>query len=152
MQHMANLLRTWDDFTEDEVHQKLIETSIVPQTADLACKFTQIAWGRVFLDGLGITFAPTYVCLDHQGRQIETGLLKENPYYRAAMAVAATEQQYPSFLRLALMSADVRIVNQMLNEGSRASDLVTGPPHLILIGNAGEAEGSKRKRPWWRPW
>jgi len=148
---LAVMLRTWEDFTQEDVHQRLLHTGLSARDAELTYGMTQVAWGRAFLNGLGITFAPTYVFVGAGGREIESGRLTAQPHYQTAMAIATSEQPFPGFLRLAMMSADVRVVNEMFNRGSNASDLMTGPPHLVLIDDVDDTREKSRK-PWWRPW
>jgi hypothetical protein len=142
---LADILASWDEFTEDGVYSALADAGVPGALADRAYKFTQIAWGRSVLARLGV----------------QSSRLAE----RSAGA--------PGFRRLALMSADVRTVNKALNRGSKPEDLVGAPAFLFLeaptaagMANArraidqhmaaGPAASATpkpaRAKPWWRFW
>jgi hypothetical protein len=128
----VDILDTPAEFTEDQVYAAMVDAGIPGPVADRAYKFTQIAWGRVFLDGLGVQFAPDYLCFDAAGEVIESGKIANQPYFVAAMAAARRQPPPAGLPRMALMSADVRTVNQALNSGSKPEDLVTGPSALFM--------------------
>lgn len=171
---LVDTLATRAEFTEDEVYTAMADAGIPAPVADRAYKFTQIAWGRVFLDGLGINFAPDYLCFNAAGEVIETGQLVEQPFFMAAMAAARRRPQPVGLPRFAQMSADVNAVNSALNNGSKPEDLVTGPSTLFMeaptpagldrarrllserTSAASPSSGSDMreptKKPWWRLW
>jgi len=172
---LADILASWDEFTEDEVYSALADAGVPGALADRAYKFTQIAWGRSLLAGLGVQFPPEYVCFDASGKVIESGLLADEPCFAAASRLAERYADAPGFKRLALMSADVHAVNEALNKGSKPSDLVATPAFLFLeapttagMANArrvidqhiaagpGPAAPATPKpvpaKPWWRFW
>jgi hypothetical protein len=154
----------------------MAEAGIPDPVADRAFKFTQIAWGRVFLDGLGVQFSPDYLCFNGAGEVIESGPLAEQPYFAAAMGLARRYARSPGFPKFALMAADVNAVNNALHAGSRPENLVLGPAALFLeaatpagidkarrllaqrasaasrSGGAGAREPAPAKKPWWRFW
>ena len=55
---LAKILDTRGELEEEAIYRAMSDTGIHPPVADRAFKFTQIAWGRVLLDGSGITFSP----------------------------------------------------------------------------------------------
>lgn len=159
---LAALMAEHADFTEDSLHEAMAQDGIPAPVADLAFKFTQIAWGRVFLDGLGVRFSPDYQRVDGAGNVFESGRLAEQPYFIAALAAARAAAGAPEVARLALMSAEVDAVNKALNAGSKPENLVTAT--AILFSEpptaAGMEEGKRAiasslpspKKPWWRVW
>ena len=172
---LAEILAARAELTEDELYAAMASAGVPEPVADRAYKFTQIAWGRVLLDGLGVKFAPDYLCFDGAGEIIESGLLAEQPYFVAAMAAARQRPPPAGLPRFAQMSADVSAVNSALNAGSRPEDLVTGPPALFMelptqagidkarqllakqaapgkAGGAGATGAAPDKKPWWRFW
>lgn len=160
---LTEILAERPEFTEDEIYQALEQAGVPDGVADRAYKFTQIAWGRTLLDGLGVRFSPEYLCFNAEGECIESGQLAEEPYYTAALKAAAQQPPPAGLPHLAMMSADFGVVNSALNGGSNPKDLVTGPAALFMeyptaagmekaqrILN--ERLGPETKKPWWRFW
>lgn len=159
---LAELISARSEFTEEELYTAMANAGIPLQVADRAYKFTQIAWGRVFLEGMGIKFAPNYFCFDGDGEVLESGLLSEQPYYIAAMDLAKRHPPVwtPNF---AVMSSDVGAVNSALKDGSKPENLVTAPPGLFMENPTAagidrarqvmtESLSTIRKKPWWQFW
>jgi hypothetical protein len=154
----------------------MAEAGIPAAVADRAYKFTQIAWGRVFLDGLGMQFSSEYLCFDGEGNVVESGLLAEQPYFVAALGLVKQYAGTPGFLRFALMSADVNAVNNALKAGSKPENLVMGSAALFLgattpagidkarqllsrraaspdnASSSGPSASAPGGKPWWRFW
>lgn len=172
---LAEIIAARSDFTEDELYAAMSEVGIPDPVADRAYKFTQTAWGRAFLDGLGVQFGSDYLCFDAAGDVIESGELADQPYFAAAVRLAPRYARSPGLKRFVLMSADVSAVNSALNAGSRPEDLVMGPAAFFMEAptaagmdrarrilseraSAGKRSGSGRsppaagKKPWWRFW
>jgi len=159
---LVEILETRSEFTQDEVYQAMVDAGVPESVADRAFKFTQIAWGRVFLDGMGIKFSQDYLCFNGAGEVLESGQLADEPYFIAAMAAAKRLPPPAGLPRLALMSSVLRAVNDALNAGSKPEDLVTGPAALFM--EPATPQGMKRaarmlservgahKKPWWRFW
>src|SRR5947209_567159 len=129
---LAEIVAPRRAFTEEEVYVALADAGIPDSLADRAFKFTQIAWGRTFLAGLGITFSPEYVCFNAAGEVVESGRLADEPCFAAASRLADQFSRTPGFVRLAVMSADVVAVNQALHAGSKPENLVMTPAFLFL--------------------
>lgn len=173
---LAEIISTRAEFTEDDVYAAMAEAGVPDPIADRAYKFTQTAWGRVFLDGLGVRFGTDYLCFNAAGDVIESGELADQPYFRAAVELAPRYTRSPGFKRLALMSADVNTVNSALNAGSKPENLVMGPAAFFLEAptaagmakaqrllsqrastggryrGSGPPEQAVAKKPWWRFW
>lgn len=129
-------------FSEDAIHASMVAAGVPDRDADLAYKFTQAAWGRLLLDGLGIQFAHDYHILDGAGDTIESGTLSEQPHFAAATKLGAIHANKPGFQRLAAMSADFHSVNAALNAGSQPENLITAP--LFLFVQAPSEMGMKK--------
>lgn len=129
---LADIVAARREFTEDEVYAALADAGVPDALADRAYKLTQIAWGRAFLDGLGVRFSPDYVCFNAAGEVIESGPLADEPCFAAASRLAPRYAGAPGFGWLALMSSDVHAVNSALNAGSQPEDLVTAPAFVFL--------------------
>lgn len=162
----AEVLEGLPAFTEDDVYSAMEAAGIPGRDADRAYKFTQIACGRLLLDGLVGRFSNDYFWLDASGEVVESGKLQDEPYF-----VAATElvRRKPSqwMGQLGAMSADVAAVNEALNRGSEPGNLETGPVVLFLANpNASAMEKAANQliatllktptpapqKPWWRFW
>ncbi len=172
---LAEIIASRAEFSEDDLYAAMADAGIPDGVADRAYKFTQTAWGRVFLDGLGIQFATDYLCFDGAGDVIESGNLADQPYYATAIRLVPQYTASPGFAKFALMSSDVSAVNSALNAGSKPEDLVTGPAAFFVEPptSAGMEKArqllSKRmakgeqststtsqqpadRKPWWRFW
>jgi hypothetical protein len=170
---IADILGPWPDFTEDQAYAAMAGAGIPDAVADRAYKFLQVAWGRALLDGLGVQFSPKYLCCNATGEVVESGNLINEPCFAAATRLTTRYKGSPGFKRLALMSADLNAVNNCLNAGSKASDLVMGPACLFVeVPTAAGVETAHRAiqqhmglppkpsrpplkktaKPWWQFW
>ncbi len=129
---LAELIAPEAAFDVVEVYEALFMAGMTHDVADRVFKFTQIAWGRVFLDGMGINFSPDYYCFNSAGDLIEAGKLVNQPYFAAAMELAKKYMSSPGFKQMILTNADVKAVNSALNAGSKPENLVTGPAALFI--------------------
>lgn len=129
---LAELIAPEAEFEEDEVYSAMFMAGMNADVADRAFKFTQIAWGRAFLNGVGVNFSPDYFCFDGSGNVIEAGQLANQPYFIAAMELAKRYIGMPGFNRMVLASADVISVNKALNAGSKPENLVSAPAALFM--------------------
>ena len=171
----ADIVAPWHEFNENEAFAAMADAGIPDALADRAFKFTQVAWGRALLAGLGVTFSPTYLCFNASGKVVESGNLAEEPCFATAARLAQRYRGAPGFRRLALMSADVNATNNALNGGSKPENIVTSPAFLFLeaptatgvqtaqqiiaqqmAALSGSSAGVKRElasaKPWWRLW
>jgi hypothetical protein len=132
VRRLAEIIAARSDFTEDELYDAMSEAGIPDPIADRAYKFTQTAWGRTILDGLGVQFDADYLCFNAAGDVIESGQIADQPYFAVAVRLAPQYAQSPGFQRFVLMSADVNAVNNALNAGSKPEDLVIGPAAFFM--------------------
>lgn len=169
IQNMVELLAiaaSQPDASEDAIYESLESAGVPSDRVDKLYKFTQIAWGRVFLNGMSITFSEDYYCLDADGSVIESGKLDEEPIYSFAVSNANKYIGSPAFQYLALRSSDVHVVNDALHTGAKPESLIVTPPIIFLavptdtgIEKSQELFGkhiksirAKRKKPWWKIW
>jgi hypothetical protein len=174
--HLVEILAKGGALTEDALYAALSTAGAPDPVADRAYKFTQIAWGRVLLEDLGIKLAPDYTCFNRSGEVIEAGLLAEQPYFVAAAAAAKRHPPPAGLPRFALMSSEVAAINQALSAGAKPEDLATEPPALFmepptpegiakaqqhiarqLSAQRASAGGPRTqvaptRKPWWRFW
>jgi hypothetical protein len=166
---LAAILLASPDASEEEIYNALTRRGLTKGIADRTYKLTQIAWGRVFLDDLGITFLDQYYCLNAQGCVVEDGRLTDEPYFQAASRLAGESIHTSAFLRLALASADVHNINELLKAGSKPENLLVSASFVFLAMPTPEGlraaqvvmdahheeirRTHKRKpKPWWRFW
>jgi hypothetical protein len=123
---------------------------VTAPVAERALAFVPLAFGRLLLSGMGITFAEE--CLMAHGGSTVTLPLKAIPVYQAALAAAQRTQSAAEFSPVALRSSEVAAVNNALNHGSQPHDLILGPPALTRVEATEEeiaAAAKKPKRSWW---
>jgi hypothetical protein len=136
---LAETVAASPELTEDEIYEAMAAAGVPEVLADRAYKFTQIAWGRVFLDGMGIDFMPDYSYTTTRGREHGSALLADEPCYAAALRLAPKYERTPALQRLALTSAEVATVNDALHRGSEPESL-TICSALVLIEPPGSTE------------
>src|SRR5258707_9733860 len=101
----------------------LMETEgVSAAVAERALAFVPLAFGRMLLGGMGITFAEE--CLMAHGASTVTLPLKTIPVYQAALAAAQRSQGAAEFSPVALRSSEVSAVNNALNNGSQPQNLI----------------------------
>lgn len=150
----------------DEIYEAMAKAGAPDDVADRAYKLMQIAWGRAFLDGLGLRFPSDYFCLNAAGQIVESGQLEEEPFFTAARHLVTEHRQSEGFAHFAKMSADVNAINAALHAGSKPENLALAPPAIFIEdptpeGLARAREEIRRrlsalhespKKPWWRFW
>lgn len=163
---LAQILEGLPAFSEDDVYSAMAAAGIPAADADRAYKFTQIACGRMLLDGLVGRFSNDYFWLDGSGEAVESGKLQDEPYFAAATALVSRR---PSgwMSQLGSMSADFAAVNEALTKGSEPGNLETGPVVLFLANpDASAMEKAANQlmatllktpkpvapKPWWKFW
>ncbi len=174
---LADIVADWDDFSEAEVYTAMVEAGVPGPLADRAYTFTQTAWGRAYLAGLGVQFSPEYVCFNASGQVVESGHLADEPCFVTASRLAERYAGARGFKQLALMAADVNVVNKALNGGAKAEDLTLAPVFVQLepltpegsrnfqlvvdrylaslrkkTPPGAEEPAARPARPWWRFW
>jgi hypothetical protein len=132
VERLAEIVITGGKSSDSEIYEAMSQLGIPDPIGDRAYKFTQIAWGRVFLSGKGITFSPKYFCFNQAGFVMESGLLGKQPFFIAAMNLAEKYCQSKEFALFAITSADVGVVNDALHQNCRIDTLELLPPFLFL--------------------
>lgn len=137
-----------DGVADDDVVRQLAAKGVDAPVAEQVIAFVPLAFGRVFLHGLGITFADEYM-IPKDGTQVRKPL-KTHPVFRAAMTAAmkAQREEGVQFANVALRSSECSAVNNALNAGSSPENLVCGPPALLRLDDATDDATPPRRR-WW---
>jgi hypothetical protein len=126
---------------------ELTRSGVDPAEADRAYTMIQIAWGRHFIDGLGIQISPNFLSIDQRGRVVATGVLEQDPYFVAAKRFAEQNPTLAAIQAISQMSAEFNAVNNALLAGSKPENLVLSPAVVF------EATTNARStRPWWKFW
>jgi hypothetical protein len=141
---LVRIIEARDELFEEEIYNAMAEAGVPALVADRTFKFTQIAWGRILLDGLGITLDTGYICVNGDGKEIESGLLAKEPYFVTAMNIG---RQYPKGIsKLAVTSSEIDAVNNALQGGSKPEDLVMSPVLLFMeVPEQGGIEAGQQK-------
>jgi hypothetical protein len=115
--------------------------------------FLPLACGRIFLQGLGITFSDDYGAL--QNGETVMKPLAGNAVYQIVEAYVRRRHREgaPFFPKVAMRSSEVDAVNQALNAGANPADLVCGPPMLLREWAEVEIEAPEpAAKKWWEFW
>jgi hypothetical protein len=167
VKHLAEIVLANLNVSEDELYDALIGRGLTDEAVFRAYNFTQIAWGRIYLDGLRIRFSDEYYFFSADGAVAEQGRLADNVYFAAALQVAPQYMHTPAFERIALTSADIDAVNNILKMGSHPENLVMSPAYIfidtptsegmcraqVFMDQRGaEIQARFKKKPWWMFW
>jgi hypothetical protein len=138
----------------------LISAGVPASLTGKLLEFMPLAFGRVFLDGLGIKFEDYYVRYDAQINRKKEKKLADEPVYTesfwAASQIIARQAAGEAFNAVAFRSSEFLAVNNALNAGSKPEDLITAPPHLLWNSedseepNSSESQKPKKKWQFWK--
>lgn len=147
------LIATKPTLDDQALRQFLEKQQLSPHDASRAVAFVPLAFGRVLLRSLGVTFDDAAL-IETNGQRREVQLSSEPVFAEATrLAEDAFTQGTLSkelFTAVAMRSAEVAAVNAALNAGHPAQSLVTAPPVLAIAEDAKIAEAAAK--PWWRFW
>ena len=121
---------TWDD---EEILSSLIDGGIEENLAWMIIGLVPIFAGRILMDGVGPTFQDQ-VDLISPDSASESYVLSTFPPYIAICEASEKVVSHPNMQTLALVSAEVHAVNDLLNSGSQPTNLILTPPALLLRG------------------
>ena len=120
-------------FTHDDVFAALEQSSVPRKIAARTYCFALISCGRTLFQDLGTIYSNDYFCFNANGDITETGKLDEEPYFLATNHIVdSTNIGHPSLSHFALMAADVRSINDLMNRGSDPKNIVTTPSIVFL--------------------
>jgi len=129
----------------------LVSDGMSQAEAAAVLEFVPLAFGRAFLNGMGIEFPNYYVRVDANGKEVERKQLVQEPLYLFASMQAPLVmmlQGQEAFTAIATRSAEVDAVNNALNAGADPAGLVAAPPTMM----AGSTGASGESKPWWKFW
>lgn len=145
-----------DNLRADEqvLIQNLISQGIDEKTAGDLVDFIPIAFTRVGLDHLNIDFQDYVQYVDKIGRVKEKRKLIDIPIYAEAVRFAKEDAglfvDNEEFLTIESYSAEFKVINDMLNKGSRIEDLVISP--VTMLAGSNVIEDSEENKSWWQIW
>jgi hypothetical protein len=132
VERLADILAAQEEFSEQAADAAMAAAGVPRQLADRAYHFTQIAWARLVMEGIGGPHSPRYLYFDANGEVVESGLLADEPCFAHATRLIASHGKRRGFKALSLRSADVNAANQALHAGTKAEDIVLGPAGVFV--------------------
>lgn len=139
---------------EEELIQDLVIQGIDEETAGNLIDFIPIAFTRVGLEHLNINFQDYIQRVDRKGNITEKIKLADIPIYMEALSFAKKDAELfvdnDQFLAIASYNAEFKVVNEMLNKGSKVENLVVSPVSM-LAGNNIDRDFEDKKS-WWQIW
>lgn len=131
------------------VRSSLLRAGLSSEQAHDAIRFVPIAFGRQILAGMGVALPDSYIRVRAVDGRREEKPLAEEPFYREAVKSApklGSELGGDVFTTVALLSSELQAVNEALNAGANAEDLVASPP--LIEWN----RPPSLPPPWWKFW
>ena len=134
----------------------LIGAGIEPSLTAKLLEFMPLAFGRVFLDGMGIKFAENYTRYNDLSGQSKESKLLDEPVYAESFWAASQIVEYQAageaFNAVAFRSSELHAVNEALNAGSKPENLVTSPPHLVWNSEETDSMDLLQPKKKWQFW
>ena len=163
---LAGVIYELRDRDDAAIAGELVRRGLSAREAQLAVALIPLAFGRVALKTLVRGFADEMILVAPSGREPRSLRLGTNDLFIQATKLARDAVDHGTltqdqFSALALRSVEVRAVNNALQAGSKAENLVLAPPTLALaeaIRDDGPAiadapgQGGPLRRSWWRFW
>lgn len=139
---------------EEELIQDLVIQGIDEETAGDLVDFIPIAFTRIGLEHLHINFQDHIQRVDRKGNVTEKKKLADIPIYTEALRFAKEDAglfvDSDQFLTIASYNAEFKVVNEMLNKGSKIEDLVISPVTMLAGNNVNK--DFEEKKSWWQLW
>jgi uncharacterized membrane protein len=144
------------DSTWKTLGDALKEAGIPTNLSNRLLEFMPLAFGRVFVDGMGIEFGEYYIRFNPKTNKKVSKRLDEEPVYREAFSFAsalmAQQQAGEDFMSVIFRSSEFVAMNKAMNDGSHPEDLVSSPPILLwdeeTNNQSDDAEQAKAKSKW----
>jgi hypothetical protein len=130
----------------------LIRNGVSRADAAAAIRFVPLALGRaILLEGLGIALSDSYVLFNEAAGTREEKHLADEPFFTETMKLApalGAELGVDAVSAVALLSSEVQSVNEALNAGASAENLVASLPLVMWEDGIDNAT----KPPRWKFW
>ena len=124
--------RSHPDSDDESLIASLCAQACPREEAHGALLFAPLAFGRTFLDRMGIEFSSLYVLFSEEGEVLEEGELTDHPFFVAALDEAGKFEDRADLKPLAFRSSEVKAINQALNAGSKPHNLLMSPAALFV--------------------
>lgn len=120
-----------------EIGEALSRDGADPQEVQALLAFVPLAFGRVALQELEVTFSDKATVRDHAGDEGTEIRLAEDLVFAQADRLARRAIEHGTmtqdeFLAVAARSAELHAINNAMNQGAEAKDLVVSPPDIRL--------------------
>jgi hypothetical protein len=144
------------DSTWKTLGEALKEAGIPAILANRLLEFMPLAFGRAFVDGMGIEFGEYYIRFNPKTNKKVSKRLAEEPVYTQSFAAATSlmtqKQAGDEVMSVIVRSSEFTAMNKALNDGSHVKDLVASPPVLLwdeeASDQAGDGETTRSKSKW----
>jgi hypothetical protein len=136
VRRVAQLLTSDASLEDDDLSCRLRSEGFSLADAERAIAFVPIAFGRRCLAADPPEYQPGFEIRDLDSGRSKSSALADEPLYRAAEEEAVAWQiarSQDEFLRVATRSAELGVVLQLTQDGSRPSDLVLTEPVFLRI-------------------
>jgi hypothetical protein len=139
---------------DGDVRKALINAGVEEALGSRLVEFVPMAFGRALLEASGAQFPETYQRYGRDGKISPARALGSQPVWRAAAEYArrALERGLSvDEMLVAKRSAEYRVADELLSDGSRLEDLRLTVP---LFGWPDEADDEPLPpaKPWWNFW
>jgi hypothetical protein len=108
IQWMIDFVTANPQATSADILNGLQQAGLTLAESSAAFNFTQMAWGRLHLEQLGVVLVDWYTCFNAHGELLAHGKLTEHPQYAAAVRLAPHYQSLDAFQKLANESNEVK--------------------------------------------
>lgn len=120
---------------DESLQQALVNAGISPGLATKLLEFMPLAFGRVFLDGMGIKFEDYYLRQNPRTKENQKKKLSDEVVYRESFEVASflftKKVAGEVFKAVAFRSSEFKGVNNAMNDGSQPENLVMSLPIML---------------------
>jgi hypothetical protein len=121
----------------DLLGQALEDAGVSSVLTTKLLEFMPLAFGRVFMDGMGIRFEDYYLRHNSKTKKNQKKMLCDELVYRESFEVAsfiiAQKMAGEAFKAVAFRSSELAAVNDLLNKGSQPGNLLMSPP--VMLGD-----------------
>ena len=147
---------------EWELSEKALRNSDIPlPLAEKILEFMPLAFGRAFMNGLGVNFSNEYVRYiseDNKAIIKQRGKLINEPVFAESLKIAnnliSKRIAGEDFQAIAFTSAEFNVVNEMMNKGSQPENIVLTEPYLQWREELSSEDltESNQNKSWWQFW
>ena len=118
MYRLIELASDHPQFDDADFVEGLVESGVDPDTANRLIVFVPLAFGRYVVEELGVRTDPTYERWLDDGTKRGPFALMDRVEFRVAMEHRDHLMSLSGAKNLAVRSAEVNVVNQMLHDGA----------------------------------